>query len=74
MSSSTSANDVVMMGEPNSLTMLVMMGWSGIRIPMVFFLLWKMQRLEDDVWVDMDEKPFATMEELIAFYKKQECE
>jgi len=35
---------------------------------------WKMQRLEDGVWVDMDEKPFATMEELIAFYKKQECE
>ena len=35
---------------------------------------WKMQRLEDDVWVDLDEKPFATMEELIAFYKKQECE
>ena len=30
---------------------------------------WKMQRLEEDVWVDMDEKPFATMGELIAFYK-----
>ena len=30
---------------------------------------WKMQRFENDVWVDMDEKPFKTMEELIAFYK-----
>ena len=30
---------------------------------------WKMQRLEDDVWVDLDEKPFATMGELIAHYK-----
>ena len=30
---------------------------------------WKMQRLEDDVWVDLDEKTFATMGELIAFYK-----
>ena len=30
---------------------------------------WKMQRLENDVWVDLDEKPFATMGELIAFYK-----
>ena len=30
---------------------------------------WKMQRLENDVWVDLDEKPFATMEELIAHYK-----
>ena len=30
---------------------------------------WKMQRLENDVWVDLDEKPFATMEELIAYYK-----
>ena len=34
---------------------------------------WKMQRLEDGVWVDMDDGPFETMEELIAFYKKQEC-
>ena len=30
---------------------------------------WKMQRLENDVWIDLDEKPFATMEELIAHYK-----
>ena len=30
---------------------------------------WKMQCLENEVWVDMDEKPFATMEELIAYYK-----
>ena len=30
---------------------------------------WKMQRFEEDVWVDMDEKPFATMGELIAHYK-----
>ena len=29
---------------------------------------WKMQRLEDDVWVDLDAKPFASMEELIAYY------
>ena len=30
---------------------------------------WKMQCLSDDVWVDLDEKPFATMEELISSYK-----
>lgn len=30
---------------------------------------WKMQRYENDEWVDLDETPFATMEELIAFYK-----
>ena len=30
---------------------------------------WKMQRLEDDVWVDMDDGPFETMGELIANYK-----
>lgn len=30
---------------------------------------WKMQRLEDEVWTDMDEKTFTTMAELIAFYK-----
>ena len=30
---------------------------------------WKMQCLENGVWVDLDEKPFATMGELIAFYK-----
>ena len=32
---------------------------------------WKMQRCEDDVWVDMDETPFESMEALIAFYKKE---
>lgn len=30
---------------------------------------WKMQRLDDDVWVDLDKTPFKTMEELIAYYK-----
>ena len=30
---------------------------------------WKMQRIENQVWIDLDEKPFATMAELIAFYK-----
>ena len=30
---------------------------------------WKMQRLENDAWVDLDETPFPTMEELIAHYK-----
>ena len=30
---------------------------------------WRMQRYENDEWVDLDETPFATMEELIAFYK-----
>ena len=33
---------------------------------------WKMQCLENEVWVDMDEKPFATMEELIAYYKGED--
>lgn len=33
---------------------------------------WKMQRLENDVWVDLDEKPFATMEELIVYYKGEQ--
>lgn len=33
---------------------------------------WKMQCLENDEWVDMDEKPFATMEELIEYYKNKE--
>ena len=33
---------------------------------------WKVQRLENDVWVDLEEGPFETMEELIAFYKKAE--
>ena len=31
---------------------------------------WTIQRLENDVWVDLAEGPFETMEELIAFYKK----
>ena len=30
---------------------------------------WKMQRLENDVWVDLDETPFESMKDLIAFYK-----
>ncbi|MBQ6101006.1 MAG: hypothetical protein IJK36_09815 [Bacteroidales bacterium] len=30
---------------------------------------WKVQRLENDIWVDLDEKTFVTMEDLIAFYK-----
>ena len=30
---------------------------------------WKMQRLEDGVWVDMEDGPFETMGELIANYK-----
>lgn len=32
---------------------------------------WKMQRCEDDVWVDMDETPFETIEELVAYYKNE---
>ena len=32
---------------------------------------WKMQRIENQVWIDLDEKPFATMAELIAFYKNE---
>ena len=32
---------------------------------------WKMQRLENDVWVDLDERPFETMGELIAYYKNE---
>ena len=31
---------------------------------------WKMQRYESDVWVDLDEGPFETMGELIAYYKE----
>ena len=31
---------------------------------------WKMQRLEDDIWVDLEEGPFETMEALIAYYKE----
>ena len=30
---------------------------------------WRMQRLENDTWSDLDEKTFRTMEELIAYYK-----
>ena len=30
---------------------------------------WKMQRLENDVWVDLDGQVFGTMGELIAYYK-----
>ena len=30
---------------------------------------WKMQRCENDEWVDMEDGPFETMEALIAFYK-----
>ena len=30
---------------------------------------WRMQRYENDAWVDLDEKTFETMGELIAFYK-----
>ena len=32
---------------------------------------WKMQRCENDVWVDLDGSTFETMEELIAFYKEE---
>ena len=32
---------------------------------------WKMQHLENDVWVDLDEGPFETMGELIAYYKDE---
>ena len=30
---------------------------------------WKMQRYENDAWLDLDGMVFDTMEELIAFYK-----
>ena len=30
---------------------------------------WKMQRSENDEWLDMEDGPFETMEALIAFYK-----
>ena len=33
---------------------------------------WKMQRCKDDIWVDMEDGPFETMEVLIAFYKSKE--
>ena len=32
---------------------------------------WKMQRCEGDVWVDLDEKPFETIEELVEYYKNE---
>ena len=32
---------------------------------------WKMQCYENDVWVDVDEAPFETMEELISHYKDE---
>lgn len=31
---------------------------------------WKMQHCEDDVWIDLDDTPFESMEELIEHYKK----
>ena len=30
---------------------------------------WKMQCYQNDTWVDLDEKPFETMEALIEYYK-----
>ena len=33
---------------------------------------WKMQHCEDDVWEDLPDGPFDTMEALIAFYKEKE--
>ena len=32
---------------------------------------WKMQRCENDVWVDLDETIFDTIEELVAYYKNE---
>lgn len=32
---------------------------------------WKMQHFENDEWVDLDETPFTTIEELIAHYKSE---
>lgn len=32
---------------------------------------WKMQRYENEEWVDLDETPFTTIEELIAHYKSE---
>ena len=32
---------------------------------------WRMQCLKNDVWVDLDEGPFETMGELIAYYKDE---
>ena len=32
---------------------------------------WKMQRCENDEWVDVDETPFESMEALIKHYKSE---
>lgn len=32
---------------------------------------WIMQRYENEEWVDLDETPFTTIEELIAHYKNE---
>ena len=32
---------------------------------------WKMQRQEGDGWMDLDGKLFRSMEELIAYYKRE---
>ena len=32
---------------------------------------WKMQCRENDTWTDLDETPFDTIEELIAFYNNE---
>ena len=32
---------------------------------------WKMPRYENEEWVDLDETPFTTIEELIAHYKSE---
>ena len=32
---------------------------------------WKMQCFENEEWVDLDETPFTTIEELIAHYKNE---
>jgi hypothetical protein len=33
---------------------------------------WKMQRYENDGWVDLDETQFETMKDLIEYYKGKE--
>ena len=33
---------------------------------------WKMQRCDGDIWEDLPDGPFETMEALIAFYKEEE--
>ena len=35
---------------------------------------WRMQRFDEGVWVDLDEELFATMEELIAYYKNRKSQ